>query len=134
MTTTPAFCKDYVLTNIKVIHASTGKNYLDPSLKQIIPELESIFRYTSYKLLKTQSLNQRLNREDKINLPGKRSLVITPLDSDKKKIRYQINILKNQHSVFHTVILLKNNRSITIGGPKFKNGNLLFNISGTRSK
>ncbi len=129
--TGPAFGKSQVMTNVKVIHASTGQSYLDPDLQGIISELKTVFKYTSYKLLKEKRLNQSFNQKDRVNLPGKRTLVIIPLDTSGNRIRYQINILKNKKSVFQTRILLRNNSSITIGGPKFKNGYLLFNISGS---
>ena len=54
-----------------------------------------------------------------------------PSDMEGKRIRYEIGIQKNKQSVFQTQVLLKNNISITIGGPKFNNGVLLFNISGS---
>lgn len=129
--TQPAFAKSKVSTHVKVIHASTESNYLDPGLQGIVAELETVFKYTSYRLLKEKRLNQSFNQKGRVNLPGKRTLIITPLDQDSKRISYQINILKNKKSVFQTRILLKNNSSITIGGPKFKNGYLLFNVSGS---
>ncbi|MCD4721137.1 MAG: hypothetical protein K8S13_14955 [Desulfobacula sp.] len=127
----PALAKNRVLTDVKVIHASTGPNYVDPSLKEIISELKSVFKYTSYRLLKDQNLDQRFNQESRVNLPGKRVLVVMPSGMEGKRIRYQINIQKNNRSIFQTRVLLKNNSSITIGGPQFKNGVLLFNISGS---
>lgn len=127
----PAFAKSQVLTDIKVIHASTGSKTVDPGLKPIISELKSVFKYTSYRLLNEQRLNLRFNRKGRVNLPGNRTLIIMPTDMKGKRIQYQINIQKNQHSVFQTRVLLKNNSSITIGGPQFNNGVLLFNISGS---
>ncbi|MCK5684583.1 hypothetical protein KAJ27_10690 [bacterium] len=129
--TQPAFGKNQVSTNVKVIHASTGANYLDPGLKNIISELRSVFKYTSYRLLKEKRLNLQFNKKGNINLPGKRTMVITALNTKNKRIQYQIDIFKNKQVVFQTKILLKNNSSITIGGPKFKKGYLLFNISGS---
>ncbi len=129
--TTPVWGKDRVITNVKVIHASTNQNYLDPALQDIISQLESVFKYTSYRLVEEKRLNQNLNQQGQVNLPGSRTLIVIPLDTDNKRIRYQISILKNQNSVFKTRILLRNNSSITIGGPQYKNGYLLFNISGS---
>jgi len=127
----PALAKTKILTDVKVIHASTGSQYVDPGLKKIIPELKSVFKYTSYRLLKDQRLDQHFHQEGHVNLPGKRTLIIMPSDMAGKRIRYQINIEKNKRSVFQTQVLLKNNSSITIGGPQFNNGVLLFNISGS---
>jgi len=126
-----SFAGPNVLTNVKVIHASTGSKNVDPALRSIIPELRSVFKYSSYKLLKNKNLNLNFNQEGRVMLPGKRTLVVMPSDMDGKRISYQIKINKNNRQVFQTRISLKNNRSITIGGPKFKDGYLLFNISGS---
>jgi len=129
--TQPAFAKNQVLTDVRVIHASTGSKHVDPNLKKIIPELRSVFKYTSYRLLKDQRMNLRFNQKGRVTLPGERTLVVIPSDMDGKRIRYQINIHENNHPIFQTQVLLKNNCSITIGGPQFNDGVLLFNISGS---
>ena len=128
----PGPAESQVLTDIKVIHASTGggTGQFDPDLKNIIHELKSVFKYTSYQLLKDQRFNLNFNQEGRVNLPGNRTLLILPSDTDGKRIRYQINIQKNNHSIFQTQVMLKNNNSITIGGPELDNGVLLINISG----
>lgn len=120
-----------VTTRVNVIHATTGKKQVDPGLKEIISELQSVFKYSSYKLLKTEQLNTRLNEKGQVRLPGKRTLIITPTQVKGQRIQYQINMIKNKKPAFKTNISLKNNRSITIGGPKYKKGHLLFNISGS---
>jgi len=127
----PVLAGSQVLTNVKVIHASTGPEYVDPSLKKIIPELKSVFKYTSYRLLKNQRLALNFNRKGHVELPGKRTLIVMPTNMDGKRIRYQITIRKNNDPIFQTRVRLKNNSSITIGGPQFNNGYLLFNISGS---
>ncbi|MBT7261145.1 MAG: hypothetical protein HN888_08515 [Desulfobacula sp.] len=127
----PAFAKNRVLTNVKVIQASTGPNHVDPSLNKIISELKSVFKYTSYRLLNNQRLDLGFNQVGRVVLPGKRTLIVIPSYMDGKRIHYQINIQKNRQSIFQTRVLLKNNSSITIGGPQFNNGVLLFNISGS---
>jgi hypothetical protein len=120
-----------VSTNVMVIHASTDSTHIDPGLTRIISQLKSVFKYTSYRLLKDKKLNQHFNEEGIVNLPGKRTLIIIPTDVSGKRIGYQINIQKNNRSIFKTQVSLKNNKSVTIGGPQYKKGVLLFNISGS---
>ena len=127
----PAMAKNRVLTDVKVIHASTKSETVDSSLKDIIPELKSVFKYTSYRLLNDQRMTLGFKQKGRVTLPGRRTMIVMPSDMEGKRIRYQINILKNNRSVFQTRVLLRNNSSITIGGPQFKNGVLLFNISGS---
>ncbi|MBT3177094.1 MAG: hypothetical protein HOG03_08805 [Desulfobacula sp.] len=126
-----AFAKNRILTNVKVIHASTGPQHVDPSLNKIISGLQSVFKYTSYRLIKDQQLNLGFKESGQVSLPGKRTLVVIPANMEGKRIRYQISIQKNRQSIFQTQVLLKNNSSITIGGPQFNNGVLLLNISGS---
>nr|NJM01307.1 hypothetical protein [Desulfobacula sp.] len=114
-----------------MIHASGGAERFDPGLKNIIHELKSVFKYTSYQMLEDRRFNLNFNQEGRVDLPGNRILLILPSDTDGKRIRYQINIQKNNHSIFQTQVLLKSNSSITIGGPDLDNGVLLINITGT---
>lgn len=127
----PAAAKGTVLTDIKVIHASTQSSHVDPGLSSIIHELESVFKYTSYKLMKNETLTLKFGQKGQVKLPDKRVLEVLPSGMEGKRIRYQIQIKKINKTIFKTQVLLKNNSSITIGGPKFKKGTLLFNISGS---
>ena len=127
-----ALAQETVNTGVRVIHASTGQQHIDPGLRDLVPELRSVFRYTSYKLLNHQSMNLGKNQQGRVNLPGNRTLVVTPTNIQGKRINYNININRSGNPVFNTQVLLKNNSSITIGGPQFKKGVLLFNISGKR--
>ncbi len=120
-----------VLTEVKVIHASKSSNQVDPGLTPIISELESVFRYTSYKLVSSKTMNLEFNQKGQMGLPGRRTLILTPLGADGRRISYQINILKENRSIFQTRILLKNNSSVTIGGPQFNQGVILLNIRGS---
>lgn len=126
----PVWAEAQVLTDIKVIHATIGPEQFDSRLKPILHELKSVFKYTSYKLLKEQRVDLHFNQEGRVSLPGNKTLLILPSDADGKRIRYQINIQKNSHSIFQTQVLLKNSSSITIGGPELDSGALLINISG----
>ena len=126
-----AIAGNAVRTDVRVIHASQGQNFIDSELRDLAEELGSVFKYTSYRLIKTKSMVLNNNQQGVVSLPNKRSLVVTPIKISRDKIKYQISIFKSGNQIFGTQILLKNQRSITIGGPKFKNGYLLFNVSGT---
>ena len=126
-----AIAGNAVRTDIRIIHASQGQNHIDSELSDLAEEWSSFAKYTSYRLIKAKSMRLNKNQKGVVAIPGDRSLVVIPTGITGEKIKYQINIFKSGDQVFSTQILLKNRRSITIGGPKFKNGYLLFNISGT---
>jgi hypothetical protein len=129
--THPLFAAGSVKSVVMVIQASTSSNHVDSGLNSIISELKSVFKYTSYRLLNNQRLTQQFNQQSSVNLPGNRTLLITPTDMNGKRIKYQIVIQRGNKSIFQTQVLLKNNNSITIGGPQHEDGVLLFNIMGS---
>jgi len=67
-----------VMTDVKVIHASTGSSHVDDALKNIIPELESVFRYTGYRLINEQRMMLNFNQKGRITLPGNRTMIVIP--------------------------------------------------------
>lgn len=121
---------DSIRTHVRVIHASTGPAHLDPGLRDVGPELTSVFKYASYRLLSERTMNLSPGRQGRVTLPGARVLEVVPLGLTGRRIKYKVEIFKQGHSVFTTEILLRNRSSITIGGPEFKQGYLLFNIFG----
>lgn len=125
-----AAAPDQVKTNVKVIQASTRSESVDPALRRIVPELESVFKYTGYTLLQEQTLTLAFQQPGRIRLPDRRTLQLTPTGNQGGRIQYDIRILKKNTAVFQTRILLKNNHSMTIGGPRSDHGVLLFHITG----
>jgi hypothetical protein len=125
------FAQQKMITTVKVIQATTQSGNVDPALRQIVPELESVFRYTGYTLMQEQTLALAFRQQGRILLPGQRTLVLTPTGSQRGRIQYEIQILHKGVSVFQTRVLLKNNRSMTIGGPQSGPGILLFHITGS---
>ena len=100
-----------VMTDVKIIHASTGSSHVDAALKNIIPELESVFKYTGYRLINEQQMMLNFNQKGRISLPGNRMMIVIPAAMNKGRINYQIIIRKNDRPVFKTRVLLRNNSS-----------------------
>lgn len=119
-----------IRSNIRVIHASSDTPYIDPGLRDLAKQLQSVFKYTSYRLIDSKDMTISYNNTGTISLPGDRILEVIPAGMSGDRIKFTILIFKNGSQVFSTQILLKNGSSVTIGGPDFNNGYLLFNISG----
>ncbi len=127
----PAAARKAVVADVRVIHATTGKNHMDPGLRNLGAELKSVFRYTSYGLLQNRRLHLSHNRTGTVALPDQRTLEITPVSFSGDRIKFRFRIVKSGRQMFRTEVLLKNGRSITIGGPAYRGGVLLFNIFGS---
>ena len=113
---------------VKTILASGKGNSVDPRLQSLVRELKSVFRYSSYEFLNQKGLSLSLNNKGIVSLPEQRIMNISARGIEGDRVVLEIEILKNNSRIFQTVIKLRNNSSITIGGPEYKGGNLLFNI------
>ncbi|OQX24265.1 MAG: hypothetical protein BWK80_21720 [Desulfobacteraceae bacterium IS3] len=114
---------------VKTVLASQNEKFADPRLSNLIRELESVFRYSSYQLLSQNAMNLNMNQTGAAPLPEDRVLKITPARITGNRVELQLVLFKSDRQIFQTVIQLLNNGMITVGGPEYKGGYLLFNIS-----
>lgn len=121
-------CNQNARITVKTILASRNKSSIDPRLKGLVQELNSVFRYSSYEFLGQKMVNLAENKKAVVGLPEGRKMNITSKGIKGNRVTLQIEIYKGNSKIFQTVIQLRNKASITIGGPGYKGGNLLFNI------
>ena len=127
----PAWSAEKIDIVVKIVLASQDKEYIDPSLSDLAKELQSVFRYSSYSLLGQNSMSLAINQTGTATLPGGRSLMITPLEIKGNRVALRLQINKDGRQIFQTNARLLNRSSITVGGPKYQGGYLLFNIFGS---
>ncbi|MDY6951717.1 MAG: hypothetical protein SWE60_09400 [Thermodesulfobacteriota bacterium] len=118
-----------IAIDVKTVLASQESEYLDPRLSSLTKELQSVFRYSSYRLLGEHDVRLTMNETGTVSLPGNRVLKMTALQVMEDRIELKLVILKKKKQIFQTLIKLLNHRSLTVGGPKHQDGVLLFNIS-----
>lgn len=124
----PAWPGPNINITVKTILASGKGDSVDPGLQGLVRELQSVFRYSSYAFLGEKSLSLTSNNKGVVTLPEQRIMNISEKGTEGDRVVLEIEILKNNSRIFQTVIKLRNNSSITIGGPEYRGGNLLFNI------
>ena len=125
----PSFAISKINITVKTILASQEEAFVDPRLNDIVKELQSVFRYTSYRLLSRQGMQLNMKQTGTVSLPGGRILKITPINTSGNRAQLTVEILKGKRRVFQTTIQLVNRGSMTVGGPQHGKGYLLLNIS-----
>ncbi|MBC2712769.1 MAG: hypothetical protein HGJ94_17800 [Desulfosarcina sp.] len=121
--------KESCRISVDTILAARNDSGIDPQLKRHIGELQSMFNYTSYRLLSSESLNLRVGQSGMVSLPGDRRLKITLHQIHSRRADISLQMMKQKRTVFQTQIQLLNRGSLFVGGPKYQNGNLIFKIS-----
>jgi hypothetical protein len=114
--------------NIKTLLALQDAGPSSPQIKSLTQEYRSVLRYSSYKLLSQNRLNLKLNESGRVSLPGNRIMNITLKGISGNRASLKLEIYKKNRKIFQTVVQLRNRSSITVGGPKYRGGDLLFNI------
>ncbi len=114
---------------IKTILASNDQQYQDPQLEGIIDELQTVFRFTAYRLLGQDNLSLANGETGKVTLPGGRVLSVTPTGSRGNRTQMDLSITKKSGRIFETRIELLKRGTITVGGPRHESGFLLLNIT-----
>ena len=115
--------------SVDTILAARNDTVVDPQLKRHIGELQSMFNYTSYRLLSSESLNLSVGQSGMVSLPGDRRLKITPQSIHGSRADIALQMMKQKRTVFETQVQLLNRGSLFVGGPTYQNGNLIFKIS-----
>jgi len=113
---------------VKTILASHEPGGADPALNSFVSSLRSVFRYSSYRLISENSMTLQMNAPGRISLPGDRQMTIIAKGISSGRATLQLEIHSKSDRSFQTVVRLLNQSSITVGGPKYKSGYLLFNI------
>ena len=125
----PVHSASSVAIEVRTVLASNQSDHVDPNLAELAGELKSVFRYSSYTLLKHDRMRITVGKTQHTALPGGRQMTIRPIRTSGNRLEMELSILKGKRSVFQTRIELRNNSSITVGGPRYKKGYLLFNLS-----
>ncbi|MDP3016638.1 MAG: hypothetical protein Q8N70_06175, partial [Deltaproteobacteria bacterium] len=72
----PSMAPAQIQTRVRVIEASNVGSVIDPSLKDLHGQFGSLFRYTSYRLLRDERLNLSSNQPASVPIHEGRSIEI----------------------------------------------------------
>ena len=118
-----------VQTRLRIIEASNVGSRIDPALRDVHDQLGTLFNFTSYRLLRDESLSLTPGRPSQINAHEGVSLEITLTKQQKKKAEYQIRILRQGSEILDTKVRLSPGKTVLIGGPKHGQGSIILAIS-----
>jgi RNA polymerase sigma-70 factor, ECF subfamily len=108
--------------------ASPAVGQMDERLKQIVPRLSKLFRYSDYTPLEHHNVDVEFGASKRLPAPGDRSLEVTPMDLQGKSVRMQVRLLKGEKSVMTSNIVANPGAPAIIGGPHHGTGVLIIII------
>jgi hypothetical protein len=119
-----------VQTRLRVIRASNVGSSVDPSLRDVHKELGSLFSFTSYRLLRDEPLSLSPNRPVSISAREGRIIIeITLVGLHRSVAELKIRVTREGKDILNTQIRLSPGRTVLIGGPKLREGVIIYAFS-----
>ncbi len=119
-----------VQVKIGTILASNESDQFDARLKPMERQLK-VMKYRSYRLLKEDSQSVPWNDNATFEIPGGRSLAISPQDSKDKQIALKVRLTEGPKPLLDTTVRLQSRSYFLLGGPPHEGGALVISISAT---
>jgi len=119
-----------VQTRIRAIEASNVGLGIDPSLRDLHRELGSLFNFTSYRLLRDETLNLLPNQTVLIqgHHPG-RFMEVTLVGMRRNVATLRIRVIRERLVILDTEVRLFPERTVLIGGPRRGEAVVIFAVS-----
>ncbi len=118
-----------VSVDVGAVYASNEGTSIDPVLGTIRGKLQSMFNYTSYRMLDRKRRSLAVGETGEFELPGGRSMRATPLPAQGNKVRLSIQISDGQRKLLATTLGLSRGGMVLVGGPSYRSGVLILIIS-----
>jgi hypothetical protein len=117
-----------VQVKIGTILASNESDEFDARLKPMERQLK-VMKYRSYRLLKEDSQSVPWNDNATFDIPGGRSLAVSPQDSKDKQIALKVRLTEGTKPLLDTTVRLQGRGYFLLGGPPHEGGALVISIS-----
>ena len=117
-----------VRVKIGTILASNQSDEIDPKLSGVKNQLK-VMKYRSYRLLKEETQNVAWQENAVFEIPGGRSLTVTPQELRNKQLALKVRLQHGEKPIVDTTVRLNNGGNFLLGGPPHEGGVLVLSIS-----
>ncbi len=118
-----------VAIDVGVVVASHEGSTTDPALSSIRNQLQSMFNYSSYRMVDRLRRTLPVGETGEFDLPGARSMRITPVPAKGNKVRLAVQIMEAERNLLTTTLGLSRGGMVIVGGPSYRKGVLILIIS-----
>lgn len=117
-----------VEVRIRGVFASNTEQTFDQRLATLRQQFDTLFPYTSYRLIKEERRMVAWGRQAGFDLPGGRYLLVIPREFKDGRISMKLMLVEGSKPLFDTVVGLRNQGTFLVGGPRHQDGVLIIAI------
>ena len=124
--TTPA--ANAVEVRIGAVLASNSSQEFDARLASMHRQFNTLFPYTSYRLVKEE--RQRVPWGGKVgfDIPGGRYVMVIPREYKNDRVSMRVMVIEGTRPIVDTAVSLRNHATFLVGGPRQHEGVLILSI------
>ena len=118
-----------VQARMRIIRASNVGQGVDPSLRDVYRDLGSLFNFTSYRLLREETLLLSLNRPVVISAHEGRIIIESTLMGLHQGVAdLRIRVFREGRNILNTQVRLFPHRTVLVGGPRSRDGVIIYAV------
>jgi hypothetical protein len=128
-----AHAQETVELDVGTVLATNAGNQIDEELASIRGQLERLFQYTSYRLMKQEQSDVSCGKPATFEIPGGRRLLVMAKNVRGGRVALNVALTKDRHVLMRTDLTLGRRGTIMVGGPRYENGVLIIWIGARRA-
>ena len=113
---------------IGAVLASNTGNSFDSRLTSLRRPFDSLFPYSSYRLLHEERRRVGWRREAEFRIPGGRYLIVIPREYKDGRVALSLMLIQGSRALVNTALALRNHGTFLVGGPNHRGGVLIIAI------
>lgn len=127
-----AHAQERVALEVGTVLATNASTHIDAQLASVRGQLQRLFQYTSYRLVKQETNEVSCGNPASFEIPGGRHLEVTAKDTRGGRVALNVALMKGRHELVRTDLTLGKRGTIMVGGPRYENGVLIIWIGAKR--
>jgi len=117
-----------VEVRIGVVLASNTSKDFDPRLVAFRQQFNTLFPYSSYRLVKEARQQVPWGGRIGFDIPGGRYLMVIPKGFRNDRVTMKVVLIEGTRPIVDTALSLKNHGTLLVGGPRGADGVLILSI------
>lgn len=125
VTNSPALA---VEIRIGAVLASNSGQEFDQRLASLHRQFNTLFPYTSYRLVKEERHRVPWGGKVGFDIPGGRYVLVIPKEFKNERVSMKVMLIEGARPIIDTALSLRNHASFLVGGPRQAEGVLILSI------
>ena len=113
---------------IGAVLASNSSQEFDARLASMHRQFNTLFPYTSYRLVKEERQRVPWGGKVAFDIPGGRYVLVIPREYKNDRVSMKVMVIEGSRPIVDTSVSLRNHATFLVGGPRQHEGVLILSI------